>query len=145
MPSKYIVFTISSLNGQLSLDRLKINQRSYYELPNSAVWGWLSVESQPQNPEFRNNPENIHPCLKAAKSHLNLGIFLKHFLLTHYLLVSSVDNLCQQSRPRMSGLIWIQIVWDCFKSILRVLSAFYICCIYSSVLQTRIFQGSKQH
>ena len=21
----------------------------------------LSMESQPQNPEFRNNPENIHP------------------------------------------------------------------------------------
>ena len=20
------------------------------------------MESQPQNPEFRNNPENIHPC-----------------------------------------------------------------------------------
>ena len=22
----------------------------------------ISVESQPQNPEFRNNPENVHPC-----------------------------------------------------------------------------------
>ena len=22
------------------------------------------MESQPQNPEFRNNPENFHPCLK---------------------------------------------------------------------------------
>ena len=21
------------------------------------------MESQPQNPEFRNNPENFHPCL----------------------------------------------------------------------------------
>ena len=21
-----------------------------------------NVESQPQNPEFRNNPENFHPC-----------------------------------------------------------------------------------
>ena len=41
--------------------RLKINQRSYYDLSNSAFWGWLSVESQPQNPEFRNNPENFHP------------------------------------------------------------------------------------
>ena len=36
----------------MSLDRLKINQRSYYDLSNSAFWGWLSVESQPQNPEF---------------------------------------------------------------------------------------------
>ena len=47
----------SSLNGQLSLQRLEINKRSYYDLHNSAFWGWLSVESQPQNPEFRNNPE----------------------------------------------------------------------------------------
>ena len=22
------------------------------------------MESQPQNPEFKNNPENIHPCDK---------------------------------------------------------------------------------
>ena len=28
---------------------------------NSAFWGWLSVESHSQNPEFRNNPENFHP------------------------------------------------------------------------------------
>ena len=50
---------ISCLNGYLCLDYLKINQRSYYELPNSAFWGWLSMESQPQNPEFRINPENF--------------------------------------------------------------------------------------
>ena len=23
---------------------------------------YFSVESQPQNPEFRNNPESFHPC-----------------------------------------------------------------------------------
>ena len=40
----------------------KINQRIFYKLPNSAFWGWLSMESQPQNPEFKNNPENFHPC-----------------------------------------------------------------------------------
>ena len=33
MPTKY---SVSSLNGQLPLDRLKINQRRYYILPNSA-------------------------------------------------------------------------------------------------------------
>ena len=22
------------------------------------------MESQPQNPEFRSNPENFHPCIK---------------------------------------------------------------------------------
>ena len=61
------IFTISSLNGQLSLHRLKINQKSYYNLTNSGFWGRLSVESRPQNPEFRNNPENFHPCIWFAK------------------------------------------------------------------------------
>ena len=49
----------------MCLDNLKINQRSYYNLPNSAFWGWLSIESQPQNPEFKNNPESFHPCNKT--------------------------------------------------------------------------------
>ena len=52
-----------SLNDLLCLDNLKTNQTSYYNLPNFAFWGWLSMESQPQNPEFRNNPENFHPCI----------------------------------------------------------------------------------
>ena len=25
------------------------------------------MESQPQNPEFRNNPENFHPCTSIEK------------------------------------------------------------------------------
>ena len=25
------------------------------------------MESQPQNPEFRNNPENFHPCVCCKK------------------------------------------------------------------------------
>ena len=58
----YTVSTISSLNGQLSSDRLYINKKTYYNSSNSAFWGWLSMESQPQNTEFRNNPENLHPC-----------------------------------------------------------------------------------
>ena len=34
------------------------------------------MESQPQNPEFRNNPENFHPCefaKQAAKSDRMIG------------------------------------------------------------------------
>ena len=57
------IFNISSLNAYLSFDQLYIYQKNYYILPNSAFWGWLSMESQPQNPEFRNNPENFHPCV----------------------------------------------------------------------------------
>ena len=52
----------SKFDGQIPLDKLKLNQKSYYYLQNSAFWGWLSMESQPHNPEFRNNPENFHPC-----------------------------------------------------------------------------------
>ena len=26
------------------------------------------MESQPQNPEFRNNPENFHPCQSTVNS-----------------------------------------------------------------------------
>ena len=28
------------------------------------------MESQPQNPEFRNNPKNFHPCAMCATSQL---------------------------------------------------------------------------
>ena len=41
------------------------------------------MESQPQNPEFRNNPENFHPC----NSHkCNSKIELSHTFLTVYLI-----------------------------------------------------------
>ena len=52
----------SKLNGQIPLDKLKLNQKSYY-LQISAYWSWLSIESHHQNPEFRNKPENFHPWL----------------------------------------------------------------------------------
>ena len=29
------------------------------------------MESQPQNPEFRNNPENFHPCILKMQFHQN--------------------------------------------------------------------------
>ena len=29
------------------------------------------MESQPQNPEFRNNPENFHPCTSSS-----IGVFI---------------------------------------------------------------------
>ena len=38
------------------------------------------MESQPQNPEFRNNPENFHPCkLKHGKQHAVLQMKLLTF------------------------------------------------------------------
>ena len=31
------------------------------------------MESQPKNPEFRNNPENFYPCSKISERHLGVG------------------------------------------------------------------------
>ena len=60
---------------KLLLDNLKRNMKAYnYDLPNSVFWGWLSMESQPQNPEFRNNPGNSHPCV-YIQVHCRLDIF----------------------------------------------------------------------
>ena len=28
------------------------------------------MESQPRNPEFRNNPENFHPCIQYTQIHV---------------------------------------------------------------------------
>ena len=56
-----------NFNGQLFLDRLYINRKTYYNLPNSGFWGWFSMESQPQNPDFRNNPENFHPWISHCE------------------------------------------------------------------------------
>ena len=39
------------------------------------------MESQPQNPEFRNNPENFHPCtcvILLTKPYLYFDIFKLH-------------------------------------------------------------------
>ena len=40
------------------------------------------MESQPQNPEFRNNPENFHPCRYmydiGLAGNLNLVWYIKH-------------------------------------------------------------------
>ena len=39
---------------------MKIYKRSCINLP--LVFSLLSIENQPQNPEFRNYPENPQPC-----------------------------------------------------------------------------------
>ena len=41
------------------------------------------MESQPQNPEFRNNPENFHPCLQHWKvKHILYLLGRTHSILT---------------------------------------------------------------
>ena len=44
----------------MCLANQKIYQRIYYELPNSAFLRLNQNICQPQNPEFRINPENFH-------------------------------------------------------------------------------------
>ena len=33
------------------------------------------MESQPQNPEFRNNPEKFHPCVEFCLNHFYLEVY----------------------------------------------------------------------
>ena len=62
------------------------------------------MESQPQNPEFRNNPENFHPCIME-----NIPVKLfkiwnsgsgEDILLTHINLASFLWDIGKQWRPR---------------------------------------------
>ena len=59
------------------------------------------MESQPQSPEFRNNPENFHPWIKNTSILIVAYQALAFNLpLSICLLVSSADNLCKRFRPR---------------------------------------------
>ena len=42
--------------------------------------------SQPQNPEFRNNPENFHPCKTEKTKQIKraLGHWVAHLRMTVY-------------------------------------------------------------
>ena len=44
------------------------------------------MESQPQNPEFRNNPESFHPCYYVCC--INSLQIIFHHESKHYLFVS---------------------------------------------------------
>ena len=39
------------------------------------------MESQPQNPEFRNNPENFHPCIITTAHIYVYSTILEVFML----------------------------------------------------------------
>ena len=88
----------SKLNGQIALDKLKLYQKSYYYLQISAFWGWLSMESQPQNPEFRNNPENFHPCYMDQHT-------------TYYICVKSLHNYLVGLQAQFI-LVWASIYFN---------------------------------
>ena len=63
------------------------------------------MESQPQNPEFRNNPENFHPCLKCMfmlfnillYSQINISLWT-NFIFTDHLSIWLVNYRSFYSR-----------------------------------------------
>ena len=44
------------------------------------------MESQPQNPEFRINPENVHPCF----SYIPILLLIQAWTASHFVQLSSV-------------------------------------------------------
>ena len=34
------------------------------------------MESQPQNPEFRNNPKSFHPCIQLSQDNWGLHVII---------------------------------------------------------------------
>ena len=42
------------------------------------------MESQPQNPEFRNNPESFHPCVHSKDS-IETTLFVKWGTVENYI------------------------------------------------------------
>ena len=55
------------------------------------------MESQPQNPEFRNNPENFRPC-KCWDVPLNL--FVMTNLTIMHILKACVQTVCQDYQQK---------------------------------------------
>ena len=54
------------------------------------------MESQPQNPEFRNNPENFHPCGSKFNGISHLIIYVPKMVMSTLfssLLVSNIHLL----------------------------------------------------
>ena len=53
------------------------------------------MESQPQNPEFRNNPENFHPCTAILLDALSINILvlLKDIILWCLILFWVISTL----------------------------------------------------
>ena len=55
------------------------------------------MESQPQNPEFRYNPENLHQCIKAQTKllassfdgHVIIGIYYRYLYMICVYVIST--------------------------------------------------------
>ena len=54
------------------------------------------MESQPQNPEFRNNPENFHPCI----SYISVLILIKLFQAVHTMYIYLIKYVLNQTNVK---------------------------------------------
>ena len=75
------------------------------------------MENQPQNPEFRNNPENLHPWIKTYFS-VNLVIPIKKHITTGYDYKKSLQNqpqlligLISNLDPNYSPIVAMNVVY----------------------------------
>ena len=64
------------------------------------------MESQPQNPEFRNNPENFHPCVHIFNSSTECEVAVVKFI--SYLPKKFRQMFEQTMKPqiRPEGAVW---------------------------------------
>ena len=66
------------------------------------------MESQPQNPEFRINPENFHPCISLLEDFFCLSRQCRSRYECH----KFCRNLCLQSFFLAQGIRITDLAWD---------------------------------
>ena len=54
------------------------------------------MESQPQNPEFRNNPENFHPCMTELSHIKKDSVVIQGLFLADFIVVIRLYSQCQK-------------------------------------------------
>ena len=71
------------------------------------------MESQPQNPEFRNNPENFHPCIMYNLQIGNINPYKPYILFVGLLqtvqTLIMVSTVCLQSVLLFVLMLYVQV------------------------------------
>ena len=94
------------------------------------------MQSKPQNPKYRNNPENFHPCgnkISKTRVHLNLCIqviflclciclptFFKIYFSKMLTLLQYQTVWIQIRTDILSALIWVQTVCKGYQQMAKV-------------------------
>ena len=80
------------------------------------------MESQPKNTEFRNNPENFHPCISACRvmfQTFHNQLFKKNYFRNAMGLLNRFDQI-RTDVLRMSVLIWVQTLCKGYQQMTKV-------------------------